>query len=276
MKIIKNINNNYAIAVDSAGKSLIVSGKGIGFGSVPREITDLNLITRSYYDIDPLYISMIGSIPDNIIDIATILVDRVRNDLNADISSNIIFTLADHINFAINRYQKKMNIQLSIIYDIEYLFEKEYAIGLYSLKLIEKYVGVKLPRYEAAYVALHIINAEEKSNTTVKITDDKVIEHITKIMEQEFNRKINLKSFNYSRFVSHIQYLIKRSATKHIITSDNDSLFITMKESYPKTYECALKISDYLEKTINTALTDEEVLYLMLHINRLCTREDYD
>ena len=59
MKIIKNINNNYAIALDNDGTQLVVSGKGIGFGSTPREITDLKSINRTYYNLDTIYYSMI-------------------------------------------------------------------------------------------------------------------------------------------------------------------------------------------------------------------------
>lgn len=60
MKIIKSINNNFAVAEDSAGNQCIVSGKGIGFGTVPREITDLGVINRTYYDVDSAYIAIIN------------------------------------------------------------------------------------------------------------------------------------------------------------------------------------------------------------------------
>lgn len=70
MKIIKNINNNFAIAVDSQGNQLVVSGRGIGFGEVPREIKDITIINRSYYDVDPQYIAMINDIPETIVNLS--------------------------------------------------------------------------------------------------------------------------------------------------------------------------------------------------------------
>ena len=39
MKIIKKINTSAALALDSAGREIIVLGKGIGFPKVPYELT---------------------------------------------------------------------------------------------------------------------------------------------------------------------------------------------------------------------------------------------
>lgn len=52
MRIIKKINNNVAVAVDSAGHELIVLGKGLGFPKMPYELNDLSRITRTFYDAD--------------------------------------------------------------------------------------------------------------------------------------------------------------------------------------------------------------------------------
>lgn len=46
MKIMKKINNNFAMALDDNGVELIVTGKGIGFPKTPYELTDLNIIEK--------------------------------------------------------------------------------------------------------------------------------------------------------------------------------------------------------------------------------------
>ena len=55
MQVINKLNNNFAICIDGEGKELIAVGKGIGFPKTPYEVEDLNLITRTFYDIDPKY-----------------------------------------------------------------------------------------------------------------------------------------------------------------------------------------------------------------------------
>lgn len=220
MKIIKNINNNYAIAVDGGGNQLIVSGKGIGYGAVPREVTDLSKINRSYYDVDGMYISMIHDIPKEIIDISSRIIDRARDEIDRPLNPNIVFILADHLNFSIKRKNKNMNIKLPIVYDIQHIFEKEYRIGEYGVRLIRDKLKIYLPKEEAAYIALHLINAQEQSEPAAGDTDEDMIDAVIDIIEKEHGLKIDKSNFNYSRFVSHMHYLLKRGEEQASDRSD--------------------------------------------------------
>ena len=51
MKVVKKINNNVAICLDSNNCELVAFGKGIGFPKMPYEIQDLSLIDRTFYDL---------------------------------------------------------------------------------------------------------------------------------------------------------------------------------------------------------------------------------
>ena len=159
MKVIKNINNNVSLCLDSNNNEVVAFGKGIGFTKPPYEV-DLDKIQRTYYGIDPTYINMINDIPEDILDISDKIINYARMKLENPVSSNIVITLADHINFAIQRYKENMNIKLPIVHDIEYLFDTEMEIGEYALTLIRKTLKVFLPKEEAAYIDLHFINAE--------------------------------------------------------------------------------------------------------------------
>lgn len=273
MKIIKNINNNFALAQDAKGNVLVVSGRGIGFGKVPRELEDITIINRSFYNVDEIYISMINDLPEEMIYISSKIVEKANLVLDTPLGNNIVFTLADHLNFSISRYQKNMNIKLPITYDVEQLFEKEVSLGEYGLQLVKKYMHIRLPREEAAYIALHIINFEEQEKARQGLNEE-VIEAITCMIETEYDLQIDRKNFNYSRFVSHMHYLIKRTKTNELILSQNKELYQKLKNSYPKTNACVERANAYLYDKLHVDLTDEEKLYLMLHINRLCTRED--
>lgn len=273
MKAIKRINNNVCLCIDSKGKEIVARGRGIGFHDFPYEL-DVKDVERTYYDVSENYISMINDIPEDIIDIATETIDYARNILENGISSNIVFTLADHINFTIERFKKNMDIRLPIIYDIQYLYKKEMDIGKYCLKLIKNKLKAYLPDDEAAYIALHIVNAEEKEKNEKVIESEKVIDDITDIIENDFNLKIDKNGFNYSRFVSHMQYLLRRGKNKELVKSNNQKIYENLKISYPETFECSQRISKYLYSILNFELTDEECIYLILHINRLCVRED--
>ena len=55
------------------------------------------------------------------------------------------------------------------------------------------------------------------------------------------------------------------------INTENGKVYEELKKQYPKTYECVKRIEAFLTIELN----DEERLYLILHINRLCSYEDY-
>lgn len=273
MKVIRSINNNVAICLDCNGNEIVAFGKGIGFEKGPHEIS-LSQVERTYYDINTQYISMISDIPVEIFQISDKIIRYAQAKTMNTFHSNIVFTLADHIDFSIKRHEKNMNIKLPIINDIEQLFESELDVGKYGLKLILEDLHVHLPKEEAAYIALHIINAKEKSNKSNDLSNEKIIDDITKIIEKYFNINIDEESFNYSRFVSHMNYLLKRTKDKRMLKTTNYNIYEILINSYQDTYECAKKICKYLKKSLQVELNDEETMYLILHINRLCTRED--
>ncbi|MBO4918658.1 MAG: PRD domain-containing protein [Erysipelotrichaceae bacterium] len=272
MKLIKHINNNFALAEDSVGNIVVVQGKGIGFGMLPRELTSFENVTRTYYDIDKSCFDIINTIPNEIITLSSKVVDRVMGELDCGLSPNIVFTLADHIYFSIERYRKNISVKPPIINDVKFLYEKEYAIGLYTLDLIREELHVILPKEEAAFIALHIINsiqtaADQEAGYFIIMSD------IVKIIEERFDLKINTDGFNYSRFASHMNYLFQRFKNKEVLQSKNERLFESVKNEYSEEFACVEEIADYLSYTLQIDLNNEEKMYLMLHINRLCSRE---
>lgn len=274
MKVIKNINNNVSICLDSHGVQVVAFGKGIGFCKPPYDL-EMSKIQRTFYDIDPIYINMIQNIPSEMIDISAKIIDYARNKVEYLLNSSIVFTLADHLSFAIQRYKKNMLIDMPIYYDVKSLYEKEYEIGVYALKLIKLKLHVSLPKEEIINIALHLINAAAMAkNKGEKQNSKAVVRNIKELIENHFQIVISEEDFNYSRFVSHLQYLLKRGEKGESITTENFKMYTVLKEKFPDAYECSLKINDYLHDIYGYTFDEEELLYLMLHINRLYIRED--
>ena len=80
MKVIKNINNNVSLCLDSQNNEVVAFGKGIGFTKPPYDIP-LSKIERTYYNINPTYISMINDIPAEIFELSTKVVEFAREKL---------------------------------------------------------------------------------------------------------------------------------------------------------------------------------------------------
>lgn len=274
MKVIKKINNNAAICVDSLGNEIVAIGTGIGFPSIPYDLEDLSVIQRSFYDVNPNYLNVLNQISDELFKVTVKIVDLFKNKICDDIGSNIVFTLADHIDFAVTRYKKNIKMDYPLQYDIQYMYEMEYDIGKQALKLINRELHVRLPKEEASNIALHLVNARALANSKGNIEVDSIIADVTDIIGKSFQIFIDKNTFNFSRFATHFQYLIKRQKSGQSISTENAGLYENVIRDYPRTAECVDKIKDYLKEELDFTFNKEETLYLILHVNRLCSKED--
>lgn len=273
MKIIKKINNNVALGLDGSDVEIVVMGKGIGFPNMPYELNDLSKVDRTFYGIDQQYIGLLESIDENIFTVSSKIVQSGRSVLSVDLNPNIIFTLADHIAFAISRYKDNIDIRNPLSLEIKHLYTTETVLGEKALDLIEKELEIRLPESEVSSIALHFINAENGMNNmpeTMKTIG--IINEIIKIIEEKFSFELDKNNMEYSRFTIHMRYLMMRRNCEIEAASDNRLLYDLMRAKYLDTYMCMLEIDKYLKRDMKWALNEEELLYLMLHINRLCAK----
>lgn len=274
MKVIKKINNNVALCLDGNQRELIAFGKGIGFKPIPYELTDLSVIERTYYGISPEYQGLLKEIPKEIFDVSGMLVDLAANSIDADFNRNLVITLADHINFAIDRYKKNIHIKPPYVGNLAYLHEAEYKVATQAVACINHRFGVHLPKEEAAAIALHLINAENSVAPKADFLDaSTMISDVIGLIEKRENITIDRSGFNASRFITHMEYLLARIRNNETLENNNDKLFNNLKQEYRETYLCAEDVRTYLQQKTGKNLGSEEMSYLMLHIERFCSRE---
>lgn len=277
MLVVRKINNSAALCVDDNGRELIAFGKGIGFGQLPYELQDLSIVTRTFYGIQDTYRNLIEEIPEDIFLIASDVTNYARLQMQIEVDSNVIFTLADHINFALQRYRQNIVLELPLYHDIKHLYTKEVEVGKLALKLIEKRLQVKLPETEIYSISMQFIDGYHRTTAFMKESEasfDDIMKLVVDIIEASCHTTINQEGFNFARFVTHMQYLLKRKEQAMSITSENQQMFHTVRRQYPETYQCVLAVEQCLKQQYAWNSNEEELLYLMIHINRLCARED--
>ena len=103
---------------------------------------------------------------------------------------------------------------------------------------------------------------------SIKKEDTKKIQDILNIIKYTYNIEINDNSLNYERFVTHLRFFFKRLKDRDLQEDRDDFLLKQVKNKYKNAYNCMLKIEKYL----NVDLSDEEKLYLTLHIQRVTQR----
>ncbi len=237
---------------------------------MPYEITDLSIISMTFYKMDESFYKLLKDIPEDIFEVSAMIVKKAQMTLNCNLNPNLLPGIADHINFAINRLKKYKEMKMLFSYDIEKLYPEETSLGRYAVKLVQNKLFVKLPDSEITNIAMHFVNAEEENiSEEAALNAEKLIEEITLAIEMEFNTKIDRKGFNYNRFVIHLRYYLKRIEENKQFLDDNGVLYNAMKEENPKVYKCAEKISIIIDEKLNSKITEDEILYLMIHISRI-------
>ncbi len=275
MLAIRSINNNTVVCKDSIGQEIIAMGKGIGFGKLPREIP-LAEIERTFYEVDDRYQPLLQDIPAKVLEFTAEIVEIARNELPYELSPNLFATLADHINFALERARKKIRVKMPLAYDVKQNFPREYRIGSYTVRRILTEFHIHLPEEETVAIAMSLLNSkvtEEAADYEESRRDEEMLEDITLIIEKTFHIMIDRDSFNYSRYATHLQYLFQRIHKKEVIDSDNLQIYNSLREEFPEINVCVERIAAHIEEKWHSTLTEEEKLYLILHINRICSKE---
>ena len=276
MVVVKNINNNVSLCLDSHNQEVVVFGKGVGFLKPPAEVP-LNKIERTFYDVSQKYLPLLSDIPTEVIDFTARMMGQIQGELPYETSSNLILTLADHLAFAMARSKKGIYIPMPSAYELETGYPLELEVGRQFVSAMEREFDIRLPKSEAQGVAMHFINARtsgaEETEVNIEERYEVILEETTCIIEKEMGLAIRRDTFNYARFATHVQYLLKRIYDEKHIDSAKVQMYQAIRDEYREVSHCVDRIGEYLEKNWKVELTEEEKLYLIMHVNRVCSQE---
>ena len=271
--IVKSLNNNLVLAQDEQRKEYVLFGTGIGFKKKKGDLIEESLITKIFHGEDYQNISaLVDSISPDVLSVTENIVDEGEKYLGKKLNTSLLISLADHIQSAINRQNEGIEIiGSSLQWEIPFLYIKESKIGKKALEVIATKLGVDLPEMEAAFIALHFVNAQDgiqSMDETMLITE--ITKSMVKTIQSLFDVVLNKESMNYSRFVTHIRYFMNRQIRQEeMIANPDDKLYLIIQEQYPKSYACGLMIREMLKKEYQLVINDDEMIYLIIHIQRV-------
>ena len=276
MLITKKINNSVAMAQDAEGHELVVFGKGIGFPEVPYELADESCIQRVFRHVNDDLMQTIESIKPEVIEVCLDIVKMAEEKLECQLNPNLYLMLADHLQFAADRYIEGIVIQNPLSAEIPFVYTHEYEVGRAGVQLVRETTGMDLPEEEACAIALHLANAEShggkfSQNMKAVMDDVQIIENIVDRIQRELGKQFDRTSHNYLRFVSHLRYLIRRLRQGEEMPVSDSTLLDQVGKDFPRASITARKVARRLEHKRGWKLSNEEMLYLILYIHRLDT-----
>lgn len=272
LTIIKSLNNNIILAKSEESEELIIFGTGIGFKKKHGDLVDESKATKIFKAEKNMQTkTFLEQISPELLAVTEKIVRLGEDKLQKKLNQSILFSLADHLQFATDEKYQATNKDNPLQWEIPYLYYQEYEVGKLAVQIIQDDLGYILPKMEAAFIALHFVNAQIDSSTmeeTIQIT--KLIKNIVKIIQRLFEVNIDKTTINYSRFITHLRYFIARQKMKQRESIQMDeALKKTIEERYMKSYACGLMIKEMVEKEFNWEVTYDEIAFLVIHIERI-------
>ena len=207
MKIIKIFNNNAVATISDNKNDLILTGSGIGFQKKIGDEVDERRIEKRYVyeggEKNAMYQLFLRT-PEKYFKLSQTIMEEAVKRLNISFQDQTIVALTDHICFAVERYETGTELPNLVLTEIKTLYKEEYKIGLWSIQLIEKELGIHLQEDEAGYIALHIINGSSDTNSNSTMETLQLIEGCIQVISDTLDVRFDEESLDYIRLTTHL------------------------------------------------------------------------
>lgn len=271
----KVINNNIISAYEKSGAEVIVMGRGIGFKKKQGEMVPADQISKIFRiksrTLAEQFKELLANMPLERVRISDEIISHAKDHLKLKLNQSIYVTLTDHINFAIERVSQGIEPQNALLWEIKRFYPQEFQLGIYALELIQDRLDILLPEDEAGFIALHFVNAEYGTDIRDAVKFPDQMQAIVDIVERNLGILLDESSLHYERFMTHIKFLIQRIYRKELLSSEDRELSLLMQRKYPREYQCSLKVAEYIMQATGSRLSEEEIMYLSVHIRRVST-----
>jgi transcriptional antiterminator len=278
--LIKRVfNNNSALVELGNNREAVVVGNGIAFKKTEGKEIDTSKVENIFYLENSATKRTIFSLLKNTpIDIAVTtmhVVNHAYKKYHYELFDYFYLSLSEHILGVYHRILDN-TYQTSQIPDIKDEYPLENKIAQESVKIIERDLKIKLPVSERKNIMLHLINAripeKKQVNREKNIINIEEMLHIVQVILDQHNiYRLASNNDEYERFMIHLQYLFRRLEQGEKFRSSD----ITKKvkdeliSEYPESFVVVKEIDEQLKQDFQWEISDEEKLYLIVHIQRI-------
>ena len=268
------INNNIVVAEDFKGHEVIAMGKGLGFRKQKDSIIRKNEISKMYSLVEGsnkgYILSLFEQVPFEIVELTQQIIDMASAELEASFNINLLVVLSDHIHFSVTQHKAGVDLPVPVSEEVKRLYKEEYQVGKKALRMINEALDVSLKPDEAASIAFHLITARENSSNQDARRIMQGVNGILKIVEKDIF-PMEEDSVAYSRFIIHLKFFMRSV----LFDSPKEAgipageLLGQLNIGNGEAWNCVDHISEYMRENYDYQLTDEDRLYLTIHVVRL-------
>lgn len=273
MKIEKVLNNNVVVVRDADGEEMVLMGKGLGFGVRAGErVAEERVEKRFTLHSDQLFHrfqQLITSIPLPHFLMSERIITHAKITLGKELSDSIYVTLPDHISAAISRYHEGIVLPNPLSWDIRQFYKDEFQLGLWANGIIEEETGVCFAEDEAAFIAMHFVNAQIGGEIREVYDMTYLMQEVFRIVRDAYGSEPDCDSIDYYRFVTHLKFFSRRIVSGQQYGDDEEELVEMVRRKYPRAFSCAQAVCSYVKTEKGFRAGQNELLYLTIHIARI-------
>jgi beta-glucoside operon transcriptional antiterminator len=272
----KVLNNNVVISIDESGLERVLMGRGLGFQLAPHDTIDMTKVEKTFVldkssDSDHAR-QLLTDVPYPVIEAVMVAADEAERSLGRSLGRRFTIAIIDHIQFVLERLESGIQIPTTAMPELRVLHAQEFAAATAMAHSISASLNTPLPSEEAVFLTMHLLNAtRDEPNGTAALLFRRV-QHVVKTVERGLGVELDTESADYARFILHIQFLLQRLVAKSMLRGSDTSFFEFAKHSYPRSYVIAGDVKEYVNAATGSELTDEEMLYVIVHVERLANQ----
>lgn len=272
--IIKRVlNNNTIISSNSKGVDVLLMGKGIAFGKKKGQVVDMEQIEKTFLlkdkETQSKFTELLLNVPMEHILVSEKIINFGKIKLGKNLNEIIYVNLTDHIHSAIDRYREGLILKNPLRWDIARFYPDEYAVGEKAIEVVRNDLGVSFEIDEAAFIAIHFVNAEMDKTWEFAYEIAEITKKIETIIKEHYRTEFDENSLDYYRFITHVKFFAQRLPAGDHYDDEDEELLNTLKHKYEGEYASALEIKEYVQKDFEYELSSTELLYLTAHIRRI-------
>lgn len=273
-RVKKVLNHNTIIGIRAEdNQEYLLIGKGLGFGKKIAERVEAGPKTDVYSLQKTTERGNAGELAKSISPACLEIAGQILNAAEqkfGTIDRDILFPMADHIEYAIKRVKGNEQISNPLTEDIRALFHLEYEVAEQVVPILKEQMGIEIDADEVGYIALHIHSAIEDEKVSQAMQVARAVRECISLIEQEMGRPIDVASLAYNRLMNHIRYMAAR-AMKGETLKINMNDYMGVK--FPNAFRIAEKVCNQVSRNLKCELEEVEIGYLAMHIERVADEE---
>ena len=197
---------------------------------------------------------LLEDMPISYVEIANDIIDEAKVTLKNPLNDSLYISITDHLYAAVQRVKEGVRVRNLLLWDVKRFFPDEFAVGVDAVKKIKDKFGVDLGEDEAGNIALHLVNAQTENDNEDAYMVAELMQEIIQITSYYFKVQLDEESVYFYR---------------QLTDETDDDLLLIIQKKYQNAYKCVEKIAEFIVNTYHYEMSNDEKLYLTIHIARL-------